>query len=387
VLDDHEITDGWGDEKDHHTVGPLTEPQTRSPQEFVAACGWQVYNEYQASLFEHIENPRTGKHPAYIFSIHGTGVIMLETRASKSWFRSPDDDESSFLGKEQRQRVFDALREDGSLDSMHSLLVCSPVPLAFLSPQMTKTMRHGVADFYGLWGAFEHELQAFLEALRHWKLRDTNRELVVAAGDVHVGIQSDIFFGEELLCSQITSSAINNEPVGAAPLKFLRTASSGEVTLCRSASDTYTFRHNYMTARNNFAVVEVSLRSDTRLKGLQGELLEDDLEANSNPRLSYYSVVGTGRLGQCEEVYQWRARQAHLARACCGGSRQSGKVGTPSNACARACSGDSGSWVPKKAGDYWEVIRRMFGRKPDVYKASNNSEECTPRVHVRHVAE
>ena len=61
VLDDHEIVDGWGDGKEDQAALLLAvEDGTSSARQFVAQCGWQVYNEYQAVLNADVPDKRMG---------------------------------------------------------------------------------------------------------------------------------------------------------------------------------------------------------------------------------------------------------------------------------------------------------------------------------------
>ena len=156
---------------------------------------------------------------------------MLETRASRTWFNSSQGP-SSFLGSQQTELVHQALLQGGALADVDTLVVCSPVPLAFLSPASTNSLKNTVEDFKGLWAAFEADLSDFITKLHNWKVfvhtRDLvvgthelrwqcarpGRELVITAGDVHLATHTDIFKNGQFVCPQLTSSAIHNERLG-----------------------------------------------------------------------------------------------------------------------------------------------------------------------------
>ena len=153
----------------------------------------------------------------------------------------------------------EALNPDGLLGSVRRLIVCSPVPIAFLSPKMTKSMSRSVPDFEGLWGAFEDELARFLESLREWKAAVAGRELVIVAGDVHLGLQSDITCDGHHFCLQLTSSAIHNERLGGFAVSAFEAISAGEwggtEVLCK---DRWGFSHLTCKESNNYGIVHIN---------------------------------------------------------------------------------------------------------------------------------
>eukprot|EP00658_Telonema_sp_P-2_P056180 TRINITY_DN44661_c0_g1_i2.p2 TRINITY_DN44661_c0_g1~~TRINITY_DN44661_c0_g1_i2.p2 ORF type:complete len:184 (-),score=51.47 TRINITY_DN44661_c0_g1_i2:165-716(-) len=152
-----------------------------------------------------------GAQPGIMTTLHGHGLLMLEARASKTWF----GDGLSFLGEQQQRAVSEALSSaTGKFSEVDSLIVASPVPVGFLSPASTKKMMGIVDDLKGLWGAYHRDLYNFVGDLLAWKRAKPGRELVVAGGDVHLGAHSDLFLDGKYFCGQLTTSAIHNERLG-----------------------------------------------------------------------------------------------------------------------------------------------------------------------------
>jgi len=215
-----------------------------------------------------------GELPTKVFTLNGVGILMLETRASRTWFNDSGH-RSSFLGDHQTDLVNQALQEGGVLADVDTLVVCSPVPLAFLSPSTTISLKKTVEDFKGLWGAFEDDLAGLISVLHDWKCVRPNRELVVTAGDVHLAAHTDIFKAGEFFCAQLTSSAIHNERLGFMAMKVVESASAGRNTLC--ANGNWQFEHRCLVENNNYGLVQVSV----------------DQAANES-RIGLASVVGQG---------------------------------------------------------------------------------------------
>jgi len=204
------------------------------------------------------------------FTHEGIGIVILETRACKSWLRVEDDKPDSFLGDVQFEGIRKALKE-GELATVDRLVVCSPVPIAFLDPGVTDITKEMISDFEGLWTAFPKETEQFMDMLHEWKESPTvmdhaagawnlkhtksghSRELIIAAGDVHVAVHSNIFRNGKFFCSQVTSSAICNERVPEIVVGILQNClSNGLRKLCEGG---WQFEHNYFSAHNNYAFV------------------------------------------------------------------------------------------------------------------------------------
>merc|ERR1712230_204135 len=101
---------------------------------------------------------------------------------------------------------------------------------------MTKKIGQNVSaadDLMGLWtGHGLAELPMMLNLLYEWKMggNGVGREVTLVAGDIHIGLQSDIYYGEDssvVAFQQLTTSAVHNEPCSAMVLKFMSMAAGG----------------------------------------------------------------------------------------------------------------------------------------------------------------
>merc|ERR1711924_40255 len=130
-------------------------------------------------------------------AIHDVGFMMLDVRAGKTFLRGGVYQKRPFLGDPQWKAMELALASGGSFDAVKSLVVLSPVPVAFLSPTMTNLIAKGslgaADDLEGLWtGNGVKELPTLLEMLYSWKCMQPDREVTIVAGDIHIGLHTKI---------------------------------------------------------------------------------------------------------------------------------------------------------------------------------------------------
>ena len=110
--------------------------------------------------------------------------MFLDIRGSRTFHRVNGDDKK-YLGNCQWNAITKALFPDGIFGNVRSLLVCSPAPLVFLEPQITKNAAVAfkrLEDFKGHWSFREHinEQIKMIKALSEWKT--AGREVLVLGG-------------------------------------------------------------------------------------------------------------------------------------------------------------------------------------------------------------
>jgi len=217
-----------------------------------------------------------GVHQAFLHHrIYDCGIMMLDTRACKTFLRPVEPMERGYLGEAQWRAMEQALAEGGLFDGCKSLVVCSPVPVAFLSPVMTETIAKGslgaADDLEGLWtGNGAAELEPFLEMLYRWKkgadrLR-TDREVTIVAGDIHIGLTTDILCQNEFAFCQLTTSAMHNSSVGDAALEFIKYA-GGAMSMSlhnknAHLTEHWQFKHWDYTDKNNYGLVAIQFSDE-----------------------------------------------------------------------------------------------------------------------------
>lgn len=272
VLDDHEITDDWGDKGEDQEVQSM-----ETDKHFVAQVGWQVWCEYQAQLYVDVPDFARGPDKAYIHHrIHDVGIILLDIRACKTFLKAPNcPAEKDFLGEAQWGAIEKVLNKGGAFDGVRQLVVCSPVPVAFLSPTMTATIATGsmgaADDLEGLWtGHGYDELDDLLALLLDWKRNEVTgpREVTIAAGDIHIGLTTDIYNVSggrtEKVFTQLTTSAIHNSALPGLALNFIKMASTG---LGNSPLiPEWEFDHTFFTQRNNYGLIKLEAAADKESK-------------------------------------------------------------------------------------------------------------------------
>jgi len=278
VLDDHEINDDWGDTPDHQQVWTI-----KTVENFVGACAWQVWNEYQRQLWEDIEERRIGAPRAHIFHrVRDIGVIVLDVRATKSFLRSTRETliERPFLGDKQWGELEAVLSPSGDFSTVETLVVASPVPMAFMSPATTNFAKLGADDLAGIWtGDGIKELPIILDLLWKWKTAKPNREVVIAGGDVHVGIQTTVFRNGAPAFHQMTSSAIHNSSVGRLGIMAANVLTgdvfNNTIHLChKQGGGHWSYHHNYITKRNNYGIISITPPSNN-VASITCDLVED----------------------------------------------------------------------------------------------------------------
>jgi hypothetical protein len=215
VMDDHEITDDWGDSEEDRSVANGSPPTTH--RNFVALRAFEVYREYQMSLREDIgistSPPAAAKGdqqlpptaglgpPAFsLFTFHGSvGIAMLDLRACHSFLADGSEQARPYLGDDQWAQLTAALSSEGQFAACTSLLVCSPVPMALVNENLAKKITElGFAedttnDLFGGWSLNGlQELPLLLSALDEWQAQTKERKVTLLGGDIHFGFISEV---------------------------------------------------------------------------------------------------------------------------------------------------------------------------------------------------
>ena len=257
---------------------------------------------------------------AYIHhKIHHTGIMIIDVRAAKTFNREHADNQgkpigNAYLGNAQWKAMKRALSPDGYFADCTNLIVASPVPVAFLSPSMTMMIAKGSGgaadDLEGIWtGNGKEELAPFLEMLYQWKSQQgkgQTREVTIAAGDIHIGVCSEIYTPRgDWAFSQITSSAIHNTALAGTALGMIEAASTGfgRAPLVNG----WEFGHAYLTQRNNYGLIEVN---QTKGRPHVRSSLVEDARGKEGPKSPRRAAVDP------ESVLDNRVRR-HTAHLCC----------------------------------------------------------------------
>lgn len=250
IYDDHEIRDNWGDDR--------SDQDKKSVDFFIAQCAWIVNLEYQRQLYEDVDfsNLKEIKKDYHFHLIGNVGLMFLDIRGSRT-FHHEQGDEMRYLGSKQWEDIEKALGDDGIFAKAQVLVICSPAPLVFLVPAITKAAGHTVQrleDFKGHWSAHKDEQVKMIKCLQTWKYSDyaKGREVLVLGGDVHCGGHSRILSNGRVLFYQLTTSPIANMPLPKSAYYVMRFAEQ-----LGGISEHYSFSHFNWTRARNYGLVQI----------------------------------------------------------------------------------------------------------------------------------
>ena len=254
ILDDHDIRDDFG--------GVPEDSDPDSAEFFLGHVAMRVFHEYQRALWDpDVINRDLSAMTSEFFALTfgPVGVMMLDSRTVWSINKSNREDEDlTYYGNPQMESVKSNFKNS---DIKFWIMVC-PLPLIFLKKKLND-MIASVADRADDLKCFinvrhQKDLQTMFKLMREWRQEDPTRDLAVVSGDVHIAGFTDIYHdppsggARELVCHQITSSAINNErpgEVGMAAVRFL-------LDFTESYGD-YTYKHYDWINLCNYAVISL----------------------------------------------------------------------------------------------------------------------------------
>ncbi len=264
ILDDHEIRDNYG-----------MEPEDADPDSkefFIAGIALQVYHEYQRQLWDPdtFVKSDTITSEFYSISLGRLGIIMLDSRLPQSHYRNrqaPDD--ISYFGKDQYNKLLQLLTPSDGKEEVTWILVAS-LPLMFMKKKINDLIMATTSDDIEAFINYHHdrELVPILEAIRKWKgpgfdyANKLPKEVLILAGDIHIGGFTDIEHkhSDQILCRQITTSAITNCNVGLAAYATLRSLMHFTDTY-----DNYYYTHYDWTNQCNFCILNFDFSRRERI--------------------------------------------------------------------------------------------------------------------------
>jgi len=249
TLDDHEIRDDWGWRKEDY------DPNTTKCDYLFGQLARRAYYEYQRQLREDIDwnNFNNLECEYHDHILNGVGIVLLDYRGSRSWFREEKVEELQ-LGVKQTNWIRNLFSSQGKFKDLSSVLFISPIPLIYLSHQLTKTATIAIDDAQEHW-TFKNaaELADVFDLLRIWKNAKVGREVTLVGGDVHIGCHSEIYYNNELCFKQFVTSAMNNE----VPNKLEYMVVKVGLHMSGDLAGGYSFRHSEIVRKNNYGLLKV----------------------------------------------------------------------------------------------------------------------------------
>jgi len=269
IGDDHEFRDDWGWSPDDSTPGSL--------DHFYGELVRQLYYEYQRQLREDIpwDNLASLRCEYHHHILNGVGVSFMEYRGCRSWFREANL-EDTHIGQAQTDWLRALYGPGGLFEQVNTALFITPLPLFVFSKLVSQVAFYKVDDVQEYWSYKAiPQLVELLNLIRGWKERRAGRELLVVAGDIHLGGTTDIMYGGQKIFTQFVSSAINSHESS-----WIEKGIMDHLMKMGKLNDDYTFLHNKWTKKNNYGVIEVysdynGSRIDCRLETLKAQNKEN----------------------------------------------------------------------------------------------------------------
>jgi phosphodiesterase/alkaline phosphatase D-like protein len=252
IWDDHEIRDDWGNRVDDR------DPD--SGAHWIGTLARRVYREYQRQLWDQLDvdaTPTSGfEHHLHRFG--EIGIAFLDLRGGRTFER---DTARPFLGTPQWESLQGALAADGVFGQVRALVVVSAVPLVYLGRAAAGVGSLFTDNLQDHWSYGDHrkEQLELLRALRRWKDAAPGRELVIVAGDAHVGGHTEIFHEDTKIFEQLVTSPITNKP----PPEYLFQGLAMLLAAQREIGGRYRALHGAFTCRRNYGIVTIRVPEDT----------------------------------------------------------------------------------------------------------------------------
>ena len=235
------------------------ESYLNSVEFFLGAIAKRVFYEYQRQLWDTSATTGENVENEFVYVTFGpVGIILFDSRTVWSFNkfkREPGD--KSFYGKQQMESFVRCLN---GRPEVNVWCLATSLPLLFLNTEATNEgpvqpmdPPDAVTDYINL--GYRGDSEAILKEIKKWKSSSPNRNVLIVSGDVGVGGFTDITYnspdviGYQVLCRQVTTSALSNDPVGkgalivASPHRF------------KEYYGDFTFHHFNWMACCNYAVL------------------------------------------------------------------------------------------------------------------------------------
>eukprot|EP01098_Paradermamoeba_levis_P005542 TRINITY_DN2334_c0_g1_i2.p1 TRINITY_DN2334_c0_g1~~TRINITY_DN2334_c0_g1_i2.p1 ORF type:complete len:689 (-),score=149.41 TRINITY_DN2334_c0_g1_i2:203-2149(-) len=248
IWDDHDIRDDWGSHS--------KDRDPESDEYFVGLQARQTFWEYQRQLWDDVfdaqgkvaKNVQTESH---FHKLGSLGIIVMDSRGSRTFYY---DSDRPFVSTYQWNLIQEALLPGGIFGGgdTKNLIVAISVALCCAGTKTSKLAGEIMKDKMGF-GLHPQEQIDLIQLLHNWKKSQANRSLLVIGGDLHVGIKSEIFRGEEVVCEQLITSPIRQHPPPGVAKNILQSL----MNIPEKLTDGYGFKHVEFKPRRNFGIITV----------------------------------------------------------------------------------------------------------------------------------
>lgn len=246
IWDDHDVRDDWGTH--------LTDFDTSTPEYFVGLAARRAYHEYQRQLWDDVldsnGNPVEVTVECHLHRFGSVGIMFIDSRGSRSFFR---DTTYPCLSIKQWETLRDSLDEKGIYEETKCLVVVSSIALCLAGPEMSKKAALVFPRDKMGFGLFPEEQLDFIKLLHKWKTSKPSgeRSLVVIGGDLHMGVQTEIYHNDDFLFQQFITSPIKQHP----PPNIAFLGMKGVMKVREILKDGYHFKHSLIEGARNFGII------------------------------------------------------------------------------------------------------------------------------------
>ena len=253
MFDDHDLRNSWGYNPND------TNPNTADY--FYGTLARRVYYEYQRQLREDINfnDLSTIKTEYFHVILNGVGFVFLDYRGVKSWFKNPNETPSQ-LGSQQRNYLTTLFGSNGDFKSLKTVFLVSSFPVVLFGDIIAKLGQSYNEDAVEHWSNGRIDEQVWLlNLLRNWKLASSGRNLMILAGDSHMGGWTDIKYNNAITFKQFTASAMASLQPTANEFLFFSLYCNANYNI----KSGFGYKHYNWTRNFNYGLIATAISSGT----------------------------------------------------------------------------------------------------------------------------
>jgi len=211
--------------------------------------GQLTYRAYQRQLWDpnYEDHPTPTSDEFYFQKYHNVGILMIDMRGNRIDWNGNTHLDNPFIN----DRQWSLIRSSFADPDVMVMLVCSEIPFVSDPPAVARKRagEPGTEFIKDHWAYNSEEVIKLFELAFEWKAKVAGRELLFAAGDIHVGVQSEIFDSvTKTSAKHLTATPICNNVAKYYP------ALEGRL------NERFTFKHRPLEKRN-YGLIDINFDS------------------------------------------------------------------------------------------------------------------------------
>jgi len=340
----------WSDNdvaNDFTVLKSAVDPSKQAYPAGLLRCAMDVYREYQRQLWDIDMKPLKDPVEEWHFHMYGrVGIFMMDMRGARIDAGGNQLNEP-IITQAQKQALVDAFKTP----DMSCMLLCSEIPYVGDDPKVIHEKAKKFVFLEDHWPYHEDDLIFILDQCFDWRAAGKGREVVMIAGDIHVGVESTIDdkrTGASI--KSITASPITNHVCSFFP------------ALKGTVGERYSYEHKVLKKKRNFCSLDISWEEDGSCKAevqLEGfhtlSSLEEERKKKGAPEETFRHKGVQPTQGNEASFYDWLDGGA-LFGVAVGGKDSLGSPTSPLGGLRRRSSCPAASFASVKNDAKW------FGR-------------------------